>query len=152
MVQLKRQYPGAILIGLDPDPGALRRGAIKARRAGVEVHFERGFSDQLPYRSASLDRVCCTFMLSLLPFDQKLATLNEIRRVLRAGSFHLLDLVKRPRLQLHERLLRPRSQFHLCSPKEMVELMKLAGFQRPSVTGEYALRFWSLVSYVGYSR
>ncbi len=48
VVVVKQLHPDVAVVGLDPDPKALARAARKALRAGVRVHFDRGFSDQLP--------------------------------------------------------------------------------------------------------
>src|SRR5262249_10215837 len=61
-VMLKRRYSGVHVVGLDPDPKALRRARIKARRATVSVQFDEGFADALLYKDASFDRVFSSFM------------------------------------------------------------------------------------------
>src|ERR1044072_6957951 len=45
VVLLKRKYPAAQIVGLDPDPKALRRAKKKVRRAGVSVQLDEGFAD-----------------------------------------------------------------------------------------------------------
>ena len=88
---VKRLYPRAEVVGLDPDPKALARARRKAQR-GYEVRFDRGFSDELPYAEASFDRVFSAFMLHHLALDVKEKTLREARRVLRSGgAFYALD-------------------------------------------------------------
>jgi len=47
LVLVKQLHPDVAAVGLDPDPKALARAARKALRAGVKVHFNRGFSDRL---------------------------------------------------------------------------------------------------------
>ena len=89
---LKRQFPAAQVIGLDPDPKALRRAQNKVARAAVSVQLDRGFSDQLPYEKESFDRVFSSFMFHHLDEQQREETLKEVLRVLKpGGSFHLLD-------------------------------------------------------------
>jgi len=147
-VLLKQLHAGIRVVGLDPDPAALALAARKAQRAGVDVHFDRGFSDQLPYADASFDRISCTFMFSLLPPAQKEATLREVRRVLGAGcSFHLLDLVKRPPGSFLVRLLQPSQRFQVCTEEETVALMRQAGLGDARKTGHYAMWLWPLASY-----
>ena len=90
-------YAQAEVVGLDPDPKALAIARRRSKRAGVAVHFDRGFSDDLPYPPASFDRVLSSFMFHHLTRDEKLGTLRDVRRVLRpGGSLHLLDF-GRPR-------------------------------------------------------
>ncbi|MHC4066998.1 MAG: class I SAM-dependent methyltransferase, partial [Planctomycetota bacterium] len=88
-VLLKRLHPGADVHGLDPDPKALAIAGRKSEKAGMAVEFDRGFSDELPYPESSFDRVFSSFMFHHLTRDEKLATLRDIRRVLRpGGSLH----------------------------------------------------------------
>jgi len=87
-----RLHPEADVVGLDPDPKALERARRKAARASLEVRFDRGFSDQLPYPDATFDRVFSSFMFHHLGNDEQSKTLSEVRRVLRpGGSLHLID-------------------------------------------------------------
>jgi ubiquinone/menaquinone biosynthesis C-methylase UbiE len=89
----QRIHPQATVLGLDPDPAALARARRKADRAGLDVHLDRGFADQLPYPDTSIDRVLSAFMFHHLPLPEKQRTLREVRRVLApGGSLHLLDL------------------------------------------------------------
>ena len=91
-ILIKRLHPEAEVTGLDPDPKALALAARKASKAGVDVRFEPGYSDELPHPDGSFDRVFSSFMFHHLGRDAKRATLHEIRRVLRpGGSLHLLD-------------------------------------------------------------
>lgn len=94
VVQLKRQYPSAQVVGIDPDPKALRRARIKAARAAVSVQFDAGFADELPYKEESFDHVLSSFMFHHLEEGERENMLREVLRVLKSGgSFHLLDFV-----------------------------------------------------------
>ena len=80
------------MIGVDPDPKALALAAAKARRAGVEVRFVRGFADALEFDDATFDRVFSSMMFHHLHKDDKPKALAEVRRVLRpGGSLELFD-------------------------------------------------------------
>ena len=92
VVLLKRQFPAAQVVGLDPDQKALRRAQDKVASAGVSVQLDRGFSDELPYQKGSFDRVFSSFMFHHLDEAEREKTLREVLRVLKpGGSFHLLD-------------------------------------------------------------
>ena len=94
VVKLKRQYPSAEVVGIDPDPKVLRRARIKAKRAAVSVQLDPGFADELPYKDDSFDRVFSSFMFHHLEEQERENMLREVLRVLRVGgSFHLLDFV-----------------------------------------------------------
>jgi ubiquinone/menaquinone biosynthesis C-methylase UbiE len=94
VVKLKQLYPSVQVVGIDPDPKALRRARIKSERAATSVQFDAGFADELPYKEASFDRVFSSFMFHHLEAQERENMLREVLRVLRAGgSFHLLDFV-----------------------------------------------------------
>lgn len=94
VVRLKRQYPSAQVVGIDPDPKVLRRARTKATRAAVSVQLDKGFADELPYKDKSFDRVFSSFMFHHLNEQERENMLREVLRVLRrGGSFHLLDFV-----------------------------------------------------------
>jgi ubiquinone/menaquinone biosynthesis C-methylase UbiE len=154
LVLVKQLHPDVAAVGLDPDPKALARAARKALRAGVKVHFNRGFSDQLPYADGSFDRVSITGMFSLLPPAEKETTLREIRRVLRpGGSFHLFDAVKEPPGSslwwplLRVWLRQPGQRFQVSTEEQTVALMREAGLADPRKTGQLAFWLWPLASY-----
>jgi ubiquinone/menaquinone biosynthesis C-methylase UbiE len=89
---LKRQFGNARVVGLDPDPKALRRAKNKAARAAIAVQLDQGFADELPYADKSFDRVLSSFMFHHLEGQDRERALKEVSRVLKpGGSFHLLD-------------------------------------------------------------
>ncbi len=95
-VQIKKRQPDVEVVGLDPDAKALVRGSLKAKRAGVPVQFDRGFSDALAYPDGSFDRVFSSFMFHHLELEEKEKTLCEVRRVLKPdGRLLLLDFAGR---------------------------------------------------------
>lgn len=94
-VVIKRTHSEVEVSGLDPDAKALVRGSLKARNAGVQVRFDRGFSDELPYPDASFDRVFSSFMFHHLERGEQQQTLREARRVLRRyGRLLLVDFAR----------------------------------------------------------
>lgn len=133
-VLIKRLHPGAQVLGLDPDLRALARARRKSEDAGLSVHFDRGFSNELPYPDAFFDRVFSSLMFHHLERDQKLATLHEVARVLKPGaSLHLLDF-GRPRSWMDTALMHVLHRGEKL--RENVEgripvLMEDTGFARP---------------------
>ena len=141
-VLIARLHPAVEVVALDPDPKALSRAARKARRAGVTIEFERGFSDTLPFRDGSFDRVFSSFMFHHLNREEKARTLRDVRRVLKSGgSLHLLDFaapetadgVKRTR-GLHAL-----GRLHDNGAGTVTGLMSAAGFTDAAVAGERTL-------------
>jgi SAM-dependent methyltransferase len=91
-VDVARALPGASVTALDPDPKALARAAEKAAVAGVDVCFDQGFAEELPYDTGFFDRVVSSFMFHHLDRETKHAMLCEVRRVLApGGELHLVD-------------------------------------------------------------
>jgi ubiquinone/menaquinone biosynthesis C-methylase UbiE len=89
---LKARAPGARISALDPDPKALARARAKAASAGLEIAFEQGFGDALPYPDASFAHVVSSLVLHHLEPAQKDAALREVARVLApGGALHVLD-------------------------------------------------------------
>ena len=89
-----RAVPDAAVTGLDPDGGALRRAARKARRRRVGCRGERqgsltlvrGFADRLPAADGTVDHVLSSLALHHVPMDEKRRFAAELARVLRPGG------------------------------------------------------------------
>lgn len=91
-VRAKQAAPEIELTGIDADPEILERARDKARKAGVRIEFDHGFSTVLPYPKKSFDRVLSSLFFHHLVDDDKLKTLVEVRRVLRpGGQLHVAD-------------------------------------------------------------
>lgn len=130
-VQLKQRYPGAQVVGLDPDPKALRRARAKTQRAGVSVALDQGFADELPYQADSFDRVFSSFMFHHLDGRERERTLKEILRVLRpGGSFHLVDFTHDGHGShgFWERLVGSHAHMKDSSDERILEQMRRTGF------------------------
>jgi ubiquinone/menaquinone biosynthesis C-methylase UbiE len=103
-IALKRAQPGLDVTGLDPDPLALERSQRKAARAHVQLRFERGFGDALPFADAAFARVFSSFMFHHLSPETQSKMLREVVRVLEpAGSLHLIDFARDPHGRLFGR-------------------------------------------------
>ena len=132
-LELKRLHPALEVVGIDPDAAALARSRRKAERAGLSVQFDQGFSDSLPYSSATFDRVFSSFMFHHVWANERVKMLEEVRRVLTAGgSFHLTDF-SRPEGPLPWLARRIHSSAHLRANTDsgILALMAQAGFANP---------------------
>jgi ubiquinone/menaquinone biosynthesis C-methylase UbiE len=143
VVMLKRQFAPAQIIGLDPDPKALRRAKIKARRAAVSVQLDQGFADELPYKNESFDRVFSSFMFHHLDDEHREKTLREVLRVLKpAGAFHLLDVVADREADGYlERLFHSHAQLKDNTPERILQLMQREGFKNAAQVKDGRLFF-----------
>src|SRR5262245_15260837 len=129
-VLIKRAYPQVDVVGLDPDHQALERARRKVARAGVQVRFDRGYADELPYAAGSFDHVFSSLMLHHLDEPAKAGTLREIHRVLApGGALHVLDFAT------------PRAEDGLLS------LLRQAGFVDARVAGHRRMLFASMAYY-----
>jgi ubiquinone/menaquinone biosynthesis C-methylase UbiE len=91
-ILLKREAPGAEIVGIDGDPKILKLAQEKARQANFEILFDEGMSFALPYADESFDRVVSSLFFHHLTRENKLKTLGEVKRVLKPQSeFHVAD-------------------------------------------------------------
>ena len=151
-VRLKRLYAGATVVGLDPDPKALARARRKAQRAGVNIRFEQGYADELPYEEASFDRVLSSFMLHHLPREVKEGTLREARRVLKpGGSLHLLDFAgpEDGHRGFLAHLLHSSQELKDNSERQVLWLLKQAGFADARVVARRGMLIGGVAYYAG---
>ncbi len=92
---MKQRHPEAEVVGLDADPRVLEIGRAKAARAGLDIVFDQGMADQLPYPDSSFDRVVSSLMFHHLAREPKQRAMREVLRVLRpGGELVLADLGK----------------------------------------------------------
>jgi ubiquinone/menaquinone biosynthesis C-methylase UbiE len=144
---IKRLHPDVEVVGLDPDPKALARARRKAERESVEVRFDQGFADALPYPEASFDRVFSSFMFHHLSREEKEGTLREVRRVLKPdGTLHLLDFggPESSADGFLSRLLYSRHGLKDNSEERVLSLMKQAGYADPEKVKQGS-RFFGLL-------
>jgi len=152
-IMAKRDCPEAQLSGLDGDAEMLKRACRKADRAGALIRFDLGMSDQMPYAHASFDKVLCSLFFHHLQRDAKLATLREIRRVLKErGELHVADWGKAANplmraaffgIQLLDGF--PNTSDNVAG--RLPEFMRDAGFGDVSETRRFSTMFGTLALY-----
>lgn len=133
-VMVKRIYPNAEVVGMDPDLKALARAKRKSNAADLSVEWNQGLAQEMPYPDGSFDRVFSSYMFHHLTLDVKQAMLREVLRLLKpGGSLHLLDFTPSPkrfdgklaRLFHSNEILRDNVEGRIP------ELMREAGFAAP---------------------
>lgn len=75
---------GAVVTGVDIAPNLLAQARERARAEGLEVNFDEGDAEQLPYPDASFDAVVSMFGAMFAPRPELVA--SELARVLKAGG------------------------------------------------------------------
>jgi SAM-dependent methyltransferase len=83
-VAIRAARGGASVTGLDLAPELLETARARAADAGVEVSFDEGDAENLPYEDASFDTVTSSFGVMFAPDHQ--AAARELSRVCRPGG------------------------------------------------------------------
>jgi len=86
----KRVGPSGAVRGVDASPEMIARANKKARRSGIEVDFQTGIVEALPFPDGSFDVVLSSLMFHHLPPDVRGQCAKEIRRVLKPGGRALI--------------------------------------------------------------
>jgi len=94
-IMAKQAQPNAEVVGLDADPEMLKMAYAKNNQEKLDVKFEVGFTNNLPYPDASFDRVLSSIMIHHLKTPDKEKTAREVYRVLKPdGQLHVIDFGK----------------------------------------------------------
>lgn len=130
-LEVKRRFLGATVVGVDPDPAALRRARAKAENEGLRIDFHEAFAQSLPFDDGLLDHVVSSFMLHHLDVDTKVRAVAEMRRVLApGGTLHLLEFDGAPSVHSGFIARRLHASWRLgeTTAARMLRLLAAAGF------------------------
>lgn len=83
-LSLPAAHAGALVTGLDIAPNLLETARRRALAEGMEINFDEGDAEQLPYADASFDVVVTMFGAMFAPRPE--VTAAELRRVCRLGG------------------------------------------------------------------
>jgi SAM-dependent methyltransferase len=75
---------GAIVTGVDIAPNLVEQARQNAEREGLEIHFDEGDAENLPYKDESFDVVVTMFGAMFAPRPELVAA--ELKRVCRPGG------------------------------------------------------------------
>lgn len=114
--------------GIDASPEMIDRAKRKAAKAGVDVAFQSGIVEALPFPDARFDAVVGTLMLHHLPGPVRQQSAREMRRVLRPGGRVLAVDFATPARGRKGLLARLHRHGHLAL-RDMVELLSEAGLR-----------------------
>jgi 2-polyprenyl-3-methyl-5-hydroxy-6-metoxy-1,4-benzoquinol methylase len=135
-VLLKQTSPSASIYAVDPDPDILTRAEIKARDAGVIVHFAQGYAQHTASIAANIrpNKIVTSLVLHQLPFCAKRSMILNAYAGLRAdGELHVADYGKQssPLMRFAFRQVQSLDGFDNTQPNAegvLPELMIEAGF------------------------
>lgn len=118
--------------GIDIAPKMVSRAEEKAKKANLDISFEVGSVDELPYADGSFDVVISSLMFHHLPMEIKRKGLGEIGRVLKDdGRFFLCDFCSPHPLTIIPMYLmmiwRPYTRYQLFG--KLPELVRESGFE-----------------------
>ncbi len=133
--------------GIDASPEMIAEARKKARRSGLEVNFEVGLIEKLPYPDASFDVVINRLVIHHLPDDLKRQGFTEILRVLKPGGRIFIADFKPPSnpFLAHAALVVFGHRIMRTSMEGIPAMLKEAGFGNIS-TGPTRSRFMAFVS------
>jgi 2-polyprenyl-6-hydroxyphenyl methylase / 3-demethylubiquinone-9 3-methyltransferase len=84
---------GFITTGIDPSEESLRTADGHAKAGGLDIQYDKGTGEQLPYADHSFD---CVFCCDVLEHVQDLPkVISEIARVLKPGGVFFYDTLNR---------------------------------------------------------
>lgn len=86
----RRVGPTGKACGIDPSPEMIARARNKAKKAAIEVAFEKAVVENLPFPDGTFDSVLSTTMLHHLGEKARRACVREVRRALRPGGRFLV--------------------------------------------------------------
>jgi demethylmenaquinone methyltransferase/2-methoxy-6-polyprenyl-1,4-benzoquinol methylase/phosphoethanolamine N-methyltransferase len=72
--------------GIDASPEMIALAQRKAEKAGLDVNFQVGFAEKLPFADRTIDLVMSQLAIHHLPGDLKLRAFKEMHRVLKTNG------------------------------------------------------------------
>jgi 2-polyprenyl-6-hydroxyphenyl methylase/3-demethylubiquinone-9 3-methyltransferase len=156
---------GALVTGIDPAAEAIDAARAHARATGLQICYDVGVGEALPYDDDRFDAVVCVDVLEHVADLNKV--LSEIARTLRPGGHFLFDTVNRNPLArlatitIAEDMLRllPRGTHDpamFIKPAELRAAMRGAGLTPGAINRRFDLTFGPLpltaVLYMGVAR
>jgi ubiquinone/menaquinone biosynthesis C-methylase UbiE len=117
------------VFGIDPLPKMVEISKRKAAEARVEITFQLGGIDVIPFKSDQFDVVMCSFMIFHMPADIRNKGMVEIQRVLKPGGrLFILDLAL-PTRPLQRTFAKTLLGFMIQNKlEELIPTMKELGF------------------------
>jgi ubiquinone/menaquinone biosynthesis C-methylase UbiE len=138
------------VVGIDIIPGMIEVSRDKASQAGLDVTFQSGSIDAIPFPDGNFDVVMCSFMIFHMSEKVRNKGINEIYRVLKPhGRLMVLDLALPPN-PVSKRILKLFLGFMLKHDlKELQPVMESSGFSQIEISqAKYRVLGLPILSYV----
>ncbi len=152
-ILLKQAAPEANISGIDGDSKILEFAKNKAVRAGLDINFDKGFSQRMPYSDESFDHVVSSLFFHHLIRENKLKTFREVWRVLKPqGEFHIADWghPENHLMKIGSFFIKVLDGFETTSDNfrgHLPELVKKAGFEQIEETESFNTFFGTIRLY-----
>ena len=147
----KRQAgPSGKVFGIDIIPGMIEVSRQKAAKAGLEVDFQPGSIDNIPFPADQFDAVMCSFMIFHMSEKVRRKGIKEIQRVLKPqGRLLVLDLAL-PTQPLQRAIAKAVFGWMLGNElRELLPLMEEAGFSDIEIApANFRVMGLSILAYV----
>jgi ubiquinone/menaquinone biosynthesis C-methylase UbiE len=139
IVMLKGLYPRVTAEGLDPDEPALRIAGRKAIGKGLDISWQVGAMEEMPFRDETFDTIVSTLALHHVDKEHRLGALKECLRILRHGGRMVLVDIAPDDSTLSGRLLFAALGLveSLNKRDQILSLMREAGFSGVREIGKY---------------
>jgi demethylmenaquinone methyltransferase/2-methoxy-6-polyprenyl-1,4-benzoquinol methylase/phosphoethanolamine N-methyltransferase len=122
--------PAGEVVGVDPAPEMIALARRRAEAAGLDVRFDVGGIEALPYPADRFDVVLSSLMLHHVPDELKRRGLAEVHRVLAPGGrLVAVDFGATPRHGLDHVLCMLRLRTGTDHAERLVGMLRAAGFE-----------------------
>jgi len=142
--------PSGKVYGIDIIPGMIEVSREKARQANLDVMFQVGSINDLPFPDDNFDVVICSFMIFHMSEKVRRKGIEEIYRVLKPqGRFLVLDLALPPQPMV-KKILKLLLGFMIKHDlKEIQPVMESSGFSQTEISlAKYRVLGLPLLSYI----
>jgi ubiquinone/menaquinone biosynthesis C-methylase UbiE len=146
----RKAGPSGKVFGIDIIPGMIERSQRKAAQSNLEVTFQLGSIENIPFPENHFDVVICSFMIFHMSEKVRLQGISEIYRVLKPqGRLLVLDLGL-PAQGMSRAIAQVFLGFMLKHDlKELLPVMESSGFSEVQISkADYRVFGFSLLSFV----
>lgn len=129
LTELLTRASSGFIAGVDRSELMVRQARSRHANAiaGKRLEIRQGDANSLPYDGATFDKVCGSHVIYFWP--DAVATVGELRRVLRPGGTLALAYQERERMPTRSAVGLSRAGARLFGPGEVEEVVRAAGFK-----------------------